>query len=122
MEVHERPDGVTVVNDAYNANPDSMRAALEALAPRPRAGAPRRTWAVLGEMLELGDRVARPSTTEVGAAGRPSSGIDRLVVVGPGAAAIADGAAAVPGAGTEVRRVADADAAYALLQSELRRR
>ncbi|NEE20097.1 UDP-N-acetylmuramoyl-tripeptide--D-alanyl-D-alanine ligase, partial [Streptomyces sp. SID7499] len=32
MEVTERPDGVTIVNDAYNANPESMRAALRALA------------------------------------------------------------------------------------------
>ena len=39
MEVHERADGVTVVNDAYNANPDSMRAALKALAAMGR-GAP----------------------------------------------------------------------------------
>ena len=56
MEVNERADGVTVVNDAYNANPDSIRAALKALAAMGRA---RRTWAVLGEMLELGqDSVA----------------------------------------------------------------
>ena len=41
MEVHERADGVTVVNDAYNANPDSMRAALKALAAIGR-GRPRR--------------------------------------------------------------------------------
>ena len=32
MELHERPDGVLVVNDAYNANPDSTRAAIDALA------------------------------------------------------------------------------------------
>jgi len=51
MEVHERADGVTIVNDAYNANPDSMRAALKALATMGRG---RRTWAVLGEMRELG--------------------------------------------------------------------
>ena len=55
MEVTERPDGVTVVNDAYNANPDSMRAALSALE---RLGEGRRTWAVLGTMLELGDESA----------------------------------------------------------------
>ena len=54
MEVTERDDGVTVVNDAYNANPDSMRAALTALE---RMGEGRRTWAVLGTMLELGDGV-----------------------------------------------------------------
>ena len=47
------PDGVTVVNDAYNANPESMRAALEALVGARRRT--RRTWAVLGEMRELGD-------------------------------------------------------------------
>src|SRR5690606_142081 len=57
MEVTERPDGVTVVNDAYNANPESMRAALRALAAMGRASraAGGRTWAVLGKMAELGD-------------------------------------------------------------------
>ena len=53
MEVHERADGMVVVNDAYNANPDSMRAALEALVAIGRARG-RRTVAVLGQMLELG--------------------------------------------------------------------
>ena len=48
------PGGGFVVNDAYNANPDSMRAALEHLAER--AGE-RRTVAILGEMAELGDGV-----------------------------------------------------------------
>ncbi|HEY1971341.1 MAG TPA: UDP-N-acetylmuramoyl-tripeptide--D-alanyl-D-alanine ligase [Pseudonocardia sp.] len=52
MEVTERADGVTVINDAYNANPESMRAGLAALAAI--AGAGRRAWAVLGEMGELG--------------------------------------------------------------------
>ena len=54
MELRERPDGLVVVNDAYNANPDSMRAALETLAGIGRRTG-RRTVAVLGEMLELGD-------------------------------------------------------------------
>jgi UDP-N-acetylmuramoyl-tripeptide--D-alanyl-D-alanine ligase len=53
MEVTERPDGVTVINDAYNANPESMRAGLEALAAI--SGSTRRAWAVLGGMAELGD-------------------------------------------------------------------
>jgi UDP-N-acetylmuramoyl-tripeptide--D-alanyl-D-alanine ligase len=53
MEVSERPDGVTVINDAYNANPESMRAGLEALAAI--SGSTRRGWAVLGAMGELGD-------------------------------------------------------------------
>ena len=53
MELHERADGLVVVNDAYNANPASMAAALDALvAIGGRRGA--RTVAVLGEMLELG--------------------------------------------------------------------
>ena len=54
MEVTERADGVTVVNDAYNANPDSMRAALKALAAIGRGRPAARTVAVLGEMRELG--------------------------------------------------------------------
>ena len=64
-----RADGVTVVNDAYNANPESMRAALRALATIGRAAGA--TWAVLGAMAELGAgrrgraRRGRP-------AGRPS--------------------------------------------------
>ena len=52
MELHDRSDGVTVINDSYNANPDSMRAALNTLAELGRSG--RHTWAVLGDMLELG--------------------------------------------------------------------
>ena len=52
MEHHELPNGVTLINDAYNANPESMRSALRTLAAM---GRHRRTWAVLGEMRELGD-------------------------------------------------------------------
>ena len=52
MEVTRREDGVTVVNDAYNANPSSMAAALKTLAALGREGG--RTVAVLGEMAELG--------------------------------------------------------------------
>jgi UDP-N-acetylmuramoyl-tripeptide--D-alanyl-D-alanine ligase len=122
MEVHERPDGGTVVNDAYNANSDSMRAALEALRSIGHGREQRRrTWAVLGEMLELGEL----SRTEHEQVGRWAAelGTDRLVVVGSGAAALADGATAAAtsdGRGTEVSRVADADDAYDLLESQLR--
>jgi len=57
MELTERPDGVVVVNDAYNANPESMRAAVATLVELGRAGGGR-TWAVLGDMLELGEATA----------------------------------------------------------------
>ncbi|MFL6026642.1 MAG: glutamate ligase domain-containing protein, partial [Friedmanniella sp.] len=57
MEVVERPDGVVVVNDAYNANPDSMRAAVDTLVELGRSSGGR-TWAVVGDMLELGDLAA----------------------------------------------------------------
>ena len=53
MEVRTRSDGVTIINDAYNANPDSVRAGLQALAVMARSGG-HRSWAVLGEMAELG--------------------------------------------------------------------
>ena len=119
MEVVERPDGVTLVNDAYNANPDSMRAALTALE---RMGEGRRTWAVLGTMLELGVE-SDALHAEVGAE-VVARGVDELVVVGPAAAALAAGARAAlpssgPGDGTHVREVPDADRAEALLDAEL---
>jgi UDP-N-acetylmuramoyl-tripeptide--D-alanyl-D-alanine ligase len=52
MEVVELHDGITLINDAYNANPESMRAGLKSLKALAQG---RRTWAVLGEMRELGD-------------------------------------------------------------------
>ena len=118
MEVVERADGVTLVNDAYNANPDSMRAALTALE---RMGEGRRTWAVLGTMLELGDE-SDALHAEVGAE-VVARGVDELVVVGPAAAALAAGARAATAASgrtaTRVREVPDADGAAALLGAEL---
>ena len=74
MELHERADGLLVVNDAYNANPESMRAALETLARHRRRAAVGRTVAVLGEMVELGDGSAAAHTRSVGPyAARPGS-------------------------------------------------
>ena len=88
MEVGERPDGLVVINDAYNANPESVRAALETLAGiGARSG--RRTVAVLGEMLELGDG-AHDAHRGVGAYAA-ELGIDVLVAVGPAADAIVEG-------------------------------
>ncbi len=117
MEVVDRPDGVTVVNDAYNANPDSMRAALKALAAMGRGG-DRRTWAVLGSMLELGDE----STTEHDAIGRLAVrlNISRLVVVGDVARPMATGAQHEGSWGEEAVWVPDADAAHDLLLENLR--
>jgi UDP-N-acetylmuramoyl-tripeptide--D-alanyl-D-alanine ligase len=114
MEVHERADGVTVVNDAYNANPDSMRAALKALAAMGRT---RRTWAVLGEMLELG----ADSVAEHDEIGRLAVRLDikRLVVVGEGARPIDSGARQEGSWGQESVWVPDADAAHELLSREL---
>ena len=81
MELTERADGLVVLNDAYNANPESMRAALDTLGGI-GAGSGRRTVAVLGEMLELGDGAAAAHTGvgEYAAA----AGVDLLVTVGPG--------------------------------------
>jgi len=76
--------GVAVVDDAYNASPGSMRAALELL-----SGLPGRRIAVLGEMRELGE-AASAGHREVGAAAAVVC--DLLLVVGPEAAGIADGA------------------------------
>jgi UDP-N-acetylmuramoyl-tripeptide--D-alanyl-D-alanine ligase len=88
MELHERADGLLVINDSYNANPASMTSAVHALsAIGERRG--RRTVAVLGEMRELGDS-AHAGHAEVGVAAA-ALGIDVVVVVGEPAAGIADG-------------------------------
>jgi UDP-N-acetylmuramoyl-tripeptide--D-alanyl-D-alanine ligase len=111
MQVLRRPDGLTVVNDAYNANPSSMAAALKTLAALGRPGG--RTVAVLGEMAELGpaaaaehDRIGRLATR---------LGIDRLVGVGePGRVMV--NAARMEGMWPEeAEAVADAGAAIGLL-------
>ena len=121
MEVHTRPDGVTVVNDAYNANPDSMRAGLQALATIARATVDvrRRSWAVLGEMGELGEE----SITEHDRIGRLAVRLDisRLIVVGTGRpmSAMHQGAVMEGSWGSESVRVPDAEAALALLRAEL---
>ncbi|MBD0292322.1 MAG: UDP-N-acetylmuramoyl-tripeptide--D-alanyl-D-alanine ligase [Jiangellaceae bacterium] len=115
MEVTDRPDGVTVVNDAYNANPESMRAALKALAAMARG---RRTWAVLGEMRELGDA----SAAEHDAVGRLAVRLDinRLVAVGEAARPVHLGAAHEGSWGEEAAWVPDVGAALALLRAQLR--
>ena len=118
MQVTHRPDGVTVVNDAYNANPDSMRAGLEALVAMGQASGGR-TWAVLGEMLELG-AASDAEHAEIGRLTR-KLGVDRLVVVGEGARRIYDGAVAGGArAGEDSVAVSDSEAAHSLLRDALR--
>ena len=121
MEVTERPDGVTVVNDAYNANPDSMRAALKALAAIGRGrGAGHRTVAVLGEMRELGES----SREEHDAIGRLAVRLDihQLLVVGEPARPMHLGAYLEGSWGEESVFVADNDEAVRWLRSHVRAR
>jgi len=113
MEVTERPDGVTVVNDAYNANPDSVRAALRALADMGVAG---RRIAVLGGMLELGEASAEQHRSVGSVAAE--LGVDVLIGVGPLARDVVAGFEAL-GSG-ETSWVEDTDAAYERLESILR--
>ncbi|HEX6249673.1 MAG TPA: UDP-N-acetylmuramoyl-tripeptide--D-alanyl-D-alanine ligase [Nocardioidaceae bacterium] len=118
MEVHERSDGVTVINDAYNANPDSMRAALKALAAIGRGREGARTIAVLGEMRELGES----SRDEHDAVGRLAVRLDisRLVVVGQAARPMHLGAYLEGSWGEESVFVEDNDAALAWLRGHVR--
>ncbi|RWR25736.1 UDP-N-acetylmuramoyl-tripeptide--D-alanyl-D-alanine ligase [Agrococcus lahaulensis] len=116
MELLEPGGGITVINDAYNASPDSMAAALRSLAHMTRQ-ASRRSVAVLGEMGELGplsaeehDRVGRLAVRVR---------IDRLVVVGTGAKAIHDAAELESSFGQDTVWVEDAEQAEALLRSSL---
>jgi UDP-N-acetylmuramoyl-tripeptide--D-alanyl-D-alanine ligase len=128
MEVSRRPDGVTVVNDAYNANPESMRAALAALVRLPG----RRRIAVLGAMGELGPG----ADAEHARLGRDAvrAGVDVVVSVGPDAIGVHTGALAERSAGggvtndngasedgtlDSVLHVPDRDAAWRLLTEEL---
>ena len=115
MEVSVAPGGFTVVNDSYNANPESMRAALKTLAAM---AAGRRTWAVLGEMRELGD----DAMVEHDAIGRLAVRLDisRLVCVGEGTRVMHLGASNEGSWGEESIHVPDVDAAIALLAEHVR--
>ncbi|MCZ4123430.1 UDP-N-acetylmuramoyl-tripeptide--D-alanyl-D-alanine ligase [Streptomyces sp. H39-S7] len=106
MELRDLTGGATLLNDTYNANPDSTRAALDALAAI-QGG---RRIAVLGEMLELGD----VSAAEHRAVGEyASSRADLVVAVGEAARPIADGA------GERAVALADNDAAVEWLRGHL---
>jgi UDP-N-acetylmuramoyl-tripeptide--D-alanyl-D-alanine ligase len=106
-----RAGAVAIVDDIYNASPGSVVAALELL-----SGLPGRRVAVLGEMLELGDD-HEDGHERVGAAA--AAVVDRLVVVGTGAAGIATGARGAGLAARQVAEVADREAALSALLADL---
>ena len=108
MEVGERADGVKVLNDAYNANPESMRAALTTLASMKG-----RHTAVLGAMAELGDD-ADAAHAELGRLAA-STGLHRLVVVGEAARGVHEAARS---AGLASDLVPDASAAVEAVHAE----
>jgi UDP-N-acetylmuramoyl-tripeptide--D-alanyl-D-alanine ligase len=107
-----RLGSVTLVDDTYNASPRSVEAALELLADLPG-----RRGAVLGEMLELGE-ASEDGHRQVGEAAART--VDWLVVVGDGAAGIAEGAAAAGLDPARIVRVADAEAALEAVPPRLR--
>ncbi|MCU0263050.1 MAG: UDP-N-acetylmuramoyl-tripeptide--D-alanyl-D-alanine ligase [Candidatus Nanopelagicales bacterium] len=115
MEVSTTASGITVVNDAYNANPESMRAALRSLAAMRGQG---RTIAVLGEMRELGaDSIA--AHDEIGRLAVRLD-ISKTIAVGQGARALYLGAAQEGSWNEEAVFVADVDSAIALLRGLVR--
>jgi UDP-N-acetylmuramoyl-tripeptide--D-alanyl-D-alanine ligase len=115
MEITERPDGVIVVNDAYNASPEAMTAALESLRV---IAAGRRAYAVLGRMAELGDRSAEFHEQAGIIAAR--TGLTGIIAVGGEAAPILAGAKSEPGFAGELLAVPDGDSAVAALADRLR--
>jgi UDP-N-acetylmuramoyl-tripeptide--D-alanyl-D-alanine ligase len=114
MAVTSRVDGLVVIDDAYNANPESVGAALDALAAL-ADGRDGSSWAVLGEMRELG----ADSADLHAAVGRhvAANGVDHLVIVGESAHPIAAGASSVSDWAGTIEFVADVEAATAMLQT-----
>lgn len=106
--------GVRIVNDAYNANPDSMRAALSLFEVMEAGG---RKVAVLGDMGELGSDEARLHE-EVGAA-CAEAGVDLLVTIGELARHIAAGARLAGMPASAIIECSDVDAAVSALEPEL---
>lgn len=117
MDVRNRRDGVTLIDDSYNANPDSMRAAIAALAYTASARPDARSIAVLGEMGELGDD-ALDAHRQLGAE-LAKYHVDHLVAVGssPNTRAMAE-AAQAKGINTSVS--VDVDEAAKIVDGLLR--
>jgi UDP-N-acetylmuramoyl-tripeptide--D-alanyl-D-alanine ligase len=116
MEVTQRPDGVTVINDAYNANPEAVAAAFGTLAHMAKG---RRAFAVLGPMNELGGQSRRHHEEAGGLAAR--AGVAGLIVVGKtgDAAAMLAGARAQRSWHGDLVAVADPPAAVKALENVL---
>jgi len=125
MEVRQRADGVTVINDAYNANPESVRAALDALAhlAQSQLAQGSRGFAVLGHMAELGG-TSRSSHEDIGeyAARVSESGLAGLIAVGEEAAPLLAGARRVRSWPGEALAAPDGAAALELLANRLKPR
>jgi UDP-N-acetylmuramoyl-tripeptide--D-alanyl-D-alanine ligase len=115
MEVRRRADGVTVINDAYNANPESVRAAIDALRHLARDG---RGFAVLGQMAELGGS-SRASHEDIGERAA-QAGLAGLIAVGEEAAPILAGARRMRSWHGEAAGVPDGPAALAMLANRLK--
>ena len=113
----DRSDGITILDDAYNANPESMRAGLKTLTMLGR-NTGRRTWAVLGPMLELGAQHAKEHIQLGEVVVRLN--IDQLVVVGAEARALYTGAINEGSWGDEVDYVLSNDEAFDLLTERAR--
>ncbi|MET8029660.1 UDP-N-acetylmuramoyl-tripeptide--D-alanyl-D-alanine ligase [Streptomyces avermitilis] len=115
METATRADGVTIINDAYNANPHAMRSSLNALAAM-TGGRDQRSIAVLGRMNELGDDT-RSAHQDIGRHAAALD-LDQLIAVGGDEAAWIQQAAS--SAGIQAVHMPDQDTALQLLRSTLR--
>lgn len=110
MAVHHLRDGITLIDDAYNANPASVRAALEVMAGRDVVG---RKILVLGDMLELGEKAEQLHRELAPLIAR--AGIDLVVTVGELAACAANEC----GSAVRAHQCADIEAAQAYLNATL---
>src|SRR3954469_23451102 len=111
----KKANGLTVLNDAYNANPNSMKAALETVVALPSPG---RKIAVLGDMLELGEASERYHR-EIGESAA-SCKLDQLVCVGTWGRVIADAAVAAGQAKATVTRYRDSGTTAENIRHHLR--
>lgn len=117
MQRTDRSDGVTIINDAYNANPESMTAALQTLAQLGRLPSTNRTWAVLGAMLELGEQTLVEHDRIGQLAVRLN--ISKTVAVGEVAKPIYNTAHLEGSWGNEATWVATVDEAFELLRGQV---